>query len=436
MKIKELIKKGGMTSSMVEKVKTYNEEVDIPIKQFVDIIDSSVMFKKMQGFFNLKDVLDIFDSSELVMMYTTIAETSEVMLFKCTKDGQNYTIASSIAVDRRSKGKDKLTGKVVRSLKSNMMDRDVSHFGLYDFQLGFSANTLEESVEMIAALGDVQVEEVKTKTGREYKLGLIVQTKQGLDLNVQNIEYDSTLDDVDMLYENVDAEYLETLLEAIHTKKKGNIIFSGIPGTGKTYFIRKIIKDYYDKYESDEKEDTEYDDGTDELLALLRDRRDRGTQKLFLYVPVNLAHVFSNPEFVSLLQNAATEYPKGIVIILEDAEKVLESREKEGSNYAVTELLEMSDGMLNDIVSTQFIFTYNTATDNIDKALLRPGRLLALKEFKKLSPEKANVLAKELNIPMTYDKDVTIAEVFKELAIEEETILIDTAEKEKTKIGF
>ena len=107
MKIKELIKKGGMTSSMIEKVRTYNDEVDIPMTQYVKLIDESVMFKKLQGFFNLKDVLDVFDSVELVMMYTTISETTEILLFKCKKGIHSYTLSGTLSVDRISKGKEK-----------------------------------------------------------------------------------------------------------------------------------------------------------------------------------------------------------------------------------------------------------------------------------------------------------------------------------------
>lgn len=434
MKIREFIKDNGQTAATVSKVKSYNEEVDIPMSCYVDIIDESVAFKKLLGFYNLKDMLWMFETVELIVMYTTVAEESEVLIFKCKKHGIHYTIAGLLSVDKLSEGRDKITGRAAQALKNNMLDRDVSHFGMHNPQIGFSSKYLTRSSAVISSLVDMQVEGVSKKTDREYKLGLLVQTSKGLNISVQSIGYDSLSDDVDLLYENIDSDYLDTLLEAIHTKRKGNIIFSGLPGTGKTYFIRKVIKDYNDRYESKDEDDI-YDD-EDDIVSRMFSKHKNDIQKLFLYVPVNLAAVFSNPEFISLMQNAATEYPKGIVVILEDAEKVVESRENAGSNYSVSDLLDMSDGMLNDIINTQFIFTYNTNTENIDKALLRPGRLLALKEFKKLSPEKATLLARELNIPKTYSEEVTIAEVFKELHIEEETTLIDKEDDNETKIGF
>jgi len=433
MKIKDLIQNKTLTTSIISKVKTYSEEVDIPMKELEGLLGTSnIMFKKLLGFYNLKKIVNLFDSMHIVMLYTSIGETSEIIMLSGKYGGLKYVITGVVSVDRKSEGKRDLTGRMVHALKNNMLDRDISHFGMYDFQIAFPSKYIDTSSDLLNAISNTKVEDFAKKTDREYKLGLIVQTAAGLNLNVQNIEYESTLDNLDLLYENIDDEYLETLLEAIHTKKKGNIIFSGLPGTGKTYFIRKIIKDYYDKYEALEDES---DLDEDDIVSRIFDRKKNVADKLFLYVPVNLAHVFSNPEFVSLLQNTAAEYPKGIVIILEDAEKVLESREATGSNYAVTELLEMSDGMLNDIVNTQFIFTYNTDTDNIDKALLRAGRLLALKEFKQLSPERANRLAEELSINKTYSEEITLAEVFKELAVEEETILIDK-EDNKVKIGF
>ncbi|MCK5789032.1 MAG: hypothetical protein KAH32_08530, partial [Chlamydiia bacterium] len=191
MKIRELIKKRGMTSSMVSKVKTYSEEVDIPMEQYVKLIDTSVMFKKLHGFYSLKSLLDVFDNVELVMLYTTIAEHSEIVLFSCKKGRNKYTIAGTLSVDTMSAGREKIPNKDTLDIHNNMLDKDVSHFGFYDFQLGFSSASMDISASLVSTLVGTQVEKTKFDTNREYKLGLIVQTKNGLNLSVQNIEYNS-----------------------------------------------------------------------------------------------------------------------------------------------------------------------------------------------------------------------------------------------------
>ena len=72
----------------------------------------------------------------------------------------------------------------------------------------------------------------------------------------------------------------------------------------------------------------------------------------------------------------------------------------------------MTDGLLNDMLKIQIICTFNVNLKKIDKALLRPGRLLARKEFKALPPLEANILASRLGIKHTFKKAATLAEIF------------------------
>jgi ATP-dependent 26S proteasome regulatory subunit len=76
-------------------------------------------------------------------------------------------------------------------------------------------------------------------------------------------------------------------------------------------------------------------------------------------------------------------------------------------------ILNMSDGLLGDVLNLKFICTFNAPLKDIDKALLRKGRLVARYEFKDLSTEKANAIIKEqkLNIPLQ-TKPITLAELF------------------------
>jgi hypothetical protein len=54
--------------------------------------------------------------------------------------------------------------------------------------------------------------------------------------------------------------------------------------------------------------------------------------------------------------------------------------------------------LLGESLGIQIIATFNTHISNIDKALLRKGRLIGLYEFKPLSMDKSKVLLEENGI--------------------------------------
>ena len=91
---------------------------------------------------------------------------------------------------------------------------------------------------------------------------------------------------------------------------------------------------------------------------------------------------------------------------VEDAEKALQSREIE-NNDIISTLLNLTDGIMSDILGMQAIATFNCSMDRIDAALLRPGRLIEAVEFKKFTPEEATRLS---NGKIT--TSATLAEIF------------------------
>jgi hypothetical protein len=178
------------------------------------------------------------------------------------------------------------------------------------------------------------------------------------------------------------------------TEGKGIALFHGGVGTGKTSYLRRLI-------------------------TTIKDKK-------VIYMPPDLADKIASPEFVTFLM----DNPNSILII-EDAENVLRAREAGGSQ-AISNLLNVSDGILGDALHLQIVCTFNCSTEEIDKALLRPGRLIAEYEFKNLQPDKATALIKKLygdDVPGVF-QSTSLAEVFN---FREE--LIKTKEKKKV-FGF
>jgi len=73
----------------------------------------------------------------------------------------------------------------------------------------------------------------------------------------------------------------------------------------------------------------------------------------------------------------------------------------------------MTDGLLGDGLQLKFICTFNAPIKDIDKALLRKGRLIAKYNFGKLETEKVNRLIMTQNLPMPKaEAPMSLADIF------------------------
>ena len=166
----------------------------------------------------------------------------------------------------------------------------------------------------------------------------------------------------------------DTILKKLNDKNaNGIVLLHGLPGTGKTTYIRYLSS----------------------VIS-----------KRMIYLSPAFAHEIGSPEFISLM----IDYPDSIIVI-EDAENIIRDRIS-GDNLSVANLLNISDGLLSDCLNIQVICTFNTDISKIDKALLRKGRIIAKYEFKELNPEKAKNLALKLGIENDINKPKTLAEIY------------------------
>ena len=211
---------------------------------------------------------------------------------------------------------------------------------------------------------------------KENKIKMIYSTPEGL--NTKSFKIIPPIIDLKFNYEdNFDIDVHEYLLKELKSTTKGIAILHGIPGTGKSMYLRFLIS----------------------ILS--------SEGKSIIYIPPSMVDSLSNPEFLPIL----TENPNSILII-EDAENALHSRET--GNIAVTNLLNLADGLLSDSLNMQIIATFNTKLENIDKAIMREGRLILNHEFKALSPEKSTILSKQIGKNKIYTTEKTLAEIYNE----------------------
>ena len=135
--------------------------------------------------------------------------------------------------------------------------------------------------------------------------------------------------------------------------------------------------------------------------------------------------MLATPEFVPFMM----KHPNSVLII-EDAEKVVKNRSGNGNETAVSNLLNLSDGILGDCLKTQIVATFNTYRQSIDEALLRKGRLIAEYKFNNLDIDKSNKLLKSLNIDYITNKEMPLSDIYN---YEDN---IGVGDNKKTKIGF
>ena len=200
-------------------------------------------------------------------------------------------------------------------------------------------------------------------------------------------------DDLDFdLYNEGFDEVHDSIVKSIKEDKNGLYLFYGEPGTGKTTYIRHLIKEC-------------------------------GTEKRkFVYVPGQLFENFTDPSILPFLFDN-----RGCVYIIEDCENLVTVDDGVRSD-GISDLLNMTDGLLSDALDIKIICTFNTDYDKIDDALLRPGRCRCKYEFELLEKSRANKVAKKLGLKKV-DKDVSLAELFNpELEF--------TEQKKKRRIGF
>jgi ATP-dependent 26S proteasome regulatory subunit len=106
--------------------------------------------------------------------------------------------------------------------------------------------------------------------------------------------------------------------------------------------------------------------------------------------------------------------------VIEDAENVIMDR-KISSNASVSNLLNISDGLLADFLNVQIICTFNSSLTLIDNALMRKGRLIAKYEFGKLGINKAQRLSDHLGFEAVINEPMTLAAITNQHEKEAET---------------
>lgn len=210
----------------------------------------------------------------------------------------------------------------------------------------------------------------KKKSGRIY---LLCSMDGMLELQKFKTRLPEREVDLAMNYGDEAAAKFEKISSLMDSGRNGLVLLSGHPGTGKSTFIK--------------------------MLSLKTDRK-------VIYLSSSSAEHLTNPEFLSFMMRH-----RDSILLLEDAEKVLRTRE-ERDNPAISNLLNITDGILGDCLNVMVIATFNIDREKIDPALVRKGRLLVEHHFEPLCPDMANRLLESVGSDRRVSEPASLAEIY------------------------
>jgi len=260
-----------------------------------------------------------------------------------------------------------------------------------DVRLYFTKSCKNEIGKLTNTLKDYIIEDVDDDMSPIY---LVVQTRTGFDLEEFDIKNPKI--DLELNYGVNFADVNKKIVTELSKKKnKGLVLLHGEPGTGKTTYIKWLVGQL-------------------------------NKNKKVIFVPPFLTESITSPEFIPFLARYTDS-----VLVIEDAERVVSDRVSgSGSSIGVSNILNMTDGIMGDVMNIQIICSFNMHRNKIDPALLRKGRLIAEHKFDTLDVKSTNNLLKHLGHEQTSTKSMTLADIYN---IDEKEFITDNGNQ---KVGF
>ncbi len=164
----------------------------------------------------------------------------------------------------------------------------------------------------------------------------------------------------------------------------GFTLLEGPPGTGKTSLIMQFIRQLQETH-------------------------------VFYALPASQANAFAAAEFVPFWQRQHTLHNSKVkVIMVEDADGLLQSERRRAGDPLLAAMLNVADGLSGRLLRLHVLCTVNCKVSELEPAFLRPGRLLQHRRVDLLPADRAAALAAHRGLewpPAKAKEEYSLAEV-------------------------
>lgn len=239
-----------------------------------------------------------------------------------------------------------------------------------------SAKTPENVIDKYLSISESYLPK-KYKKRRKGLIYILTLIGKGMKerLSFSPFKLDKFEIDVNINYnEDFQPKYAEIKKRLSNKDDNGIVILYGEPGTGKTYFLKHLCQI---------------------------------TRKKILYIPPALVQYIVEPFFIKMLGKH-----RNSILLIEDADNIMRKRDMNTNIQEVSSLLNISDGILQDILKLQIVATFNTDLSKIDEAFLRKGRIIVEHKFDKLAVKRAQILSDKLGYNTTIEEPMTLADIY------------------------